>query len=277
MSRDYGRVYGTFWSSKTTASMTDDGKLLSLYLMTCTHNTIAGVFRLPDGYVTEDTGWSAERVAQGFAELFRKGFAVRCEVTKWVWVRKHLEWNKPENPNQRKSAAKIAQSVPDECSWKREFLAACSDALGMEPPACNPSETVAQPFRNQEQKQEQEQEQEQPPIPPKGGRAAKSSAVSLPTWLGAVKAKGEKSIPDGDPVLAYADEVGLPVEFLQLAWKEFRHRYSQPDAKRYRDWRAVFRKAVRGNWLKLWWLDGQQFALTTAGMQAKLAHGKEAA
>jgi hypothetical protein len=162
MSRDYGRVYGTFWSSKTTASMTDDGKLLSLYLMTCTHNTIAGVFRLPDGYVAEDTGWDAERVAQVLRELFRKGFAVRCEVTKWVWVCKHLEWNKPENPNQRKAAAKVALSVPDECTWKRQFLVACADPLGIEPPTANPSgnpfETVAEPFRNQEQEQEQEQE-----------------------------------------------------------------------------------------------------------------------
>jgi hypothetical protein len=162
MSRDYGRVYGTFWSSKTTASMTDDGKLLSLYLMTCTHNTIAGVFRLPDGYVTEDTGWDSERVAQVFAELFRKGFAVRCEVTKWVWVHKHLEWNKPENPNQRKAAAKVALSVPDECSWRAEFLASSAESLGMEPPtrnpSCNPFETVIEPFRNQEQEQEQEQE-----------------------------------------------------------------------------------------------------------------------
>jgi hypothetical protein len=137
--------------------MSDDGKLLSLYLMTCTHNTIAGVFRLPDGYVTEDTGWAAERVSKGFAELFRKGFAVRCEDTKWVWVRRHLEWNKPENPNQRKAAAKVAHSVPDDCSWKREFLSTCSDELGIEPPVWNPSETVEQPFRNQEQEQEQEQ------------------------------------------------------------------------------------------------------------------------
>ena len=52
--RDYGRVYSTFWSSETTGTMSDDGKLLSVYLMTCSHATIAGVFRLPDGYVAED-------------------------------------------------------------------------------------------------------------------------------------------------------------------------------------------------------------------------------
>jgi hypothetical protein len=109
------------------------------------------------------------------------------------------------------------------------------------------------------------------PIPPEGGK--RSGAVSLKTWTEAVKAKGEKPIPESDPVFVYADEVGIPPDFLRLAWQEFRHRYSQPESKRYRDWRAVFRKAVRGNWLKLWFLspDGS-YSLTTVGHQAMRAH-----
>ena len=155
--RDYGKVYATFWSSQTTHTLSDDGKLLALYLMTCSHSTIAGVFRLPDGYVAEDIGWDQARVQKGFAELLAKGFANRCETTKWVWVVKHLEWNKPENPNQRKSAAKIAHSIPDECAWKPAFMRACAESLGIELPAtANGSATVPKPFLNQEQKQEQE-------------------------------------------------------------------------------------------------------------------------
>ena len=89
-----------------------------------------------------------------------------------------------------------------------------------------------------------------------------------------MKAAGEKPIPEGDAVFVYADEVGIPHEFLRLAWLEFRHRYTQPDAKRYRDWRSVFRKSVRGNWLKLWWLDpaSNAYGLTTVGLQAQRAH-----
>lgn len=155
--REYGKVYSTFWSSSTTQSLSDDGRLLALYLMTCSHSTIAGVFRLPDGYVAEDLGWSGERVHQGFAELFAKGFANRCATTKWVWVVKHLEWNKPENPNQRKSAAKIAQSVPQECAWKLDFMRVCGESLGLEHlPKTNHTATVPEPFLNQEQEQEQD-------------------------------------------------------------------------------------------------------------------------
>jgi hypothetical protein len=160
--RDYGKVFSTFWSSATTAGMTDDGKLLALYLMTCSHSTIAGVFRLPDGYVSEDLVWPIERVQQSFSELLSKGFANRCETTKWVWIVKHLEWNPPENPNQRKSATKIALSIPRETCWIDEFMRACGVALTLAPlPPLNPSVTLGKGLRNQEQKQEQKQEQEQ--------------------------------------------------------------------------------------------------------------------
>lgn len=157
--RDYGKVHTSFWSSTTTRDMTEDGRTLAMYLLTSPHSTIAGVFRLPDGYVCEDLQWASERVAKGFAELFAKGFANRCETTKWVWVCKHLEWNPPENPNQRKSAAKIVQSVPEECAWKQAFMRVSAESLGLEVPAeSNPSETVPKGLLNQEQEQEQEQD-----------------------------------------------------------------------------------------------------------------------
>lgn len=157
--RDYGKVHTSFWTSETIRSLSDDGRMLAFYLMTSPHSTIAGVFRLPDGYVCEDMQWTPERVAQAFAELFANRFANRCETTKWVWVAKHLEWNPPENPNQRKSAAKVAQSVPTECAWKLDFMRVCGPLLGLDQPQqANPSETVGEPFANQEQEQEQDKD-----------------------------------------------------------------------------------------------------------------------
>ncbi|OWQ83624.1 hypothetical protein CDN99_26040 [Roseateles aquatilis] len=92
--------------------------------------------------------------------------------------------------------------------------------------------------------------------------------------MDAVQVKGEKAIPADDPVFRYADQIGLPREFLHLAWAEFKARYTAEPVKgekqkTYTDWRAVFRKAVREGWLKLWFLDGQEYALTTTGQQAQ--------
>lgn len=158
--RDYGVVHSSFWSSQTTAGGSDDSKLLALYLMTSQHSTIAGVFRLPDGYVAEDLQWALERVQQAFAELLANGFVNRCETTKWVWVCKHLKWNPPDNPNQRKAASKVALSVPDECCWKRDFMRVCGPLFGLESPdQTSPSPTVDEPIRNQNQEQNQEQDQ----------------------------------------------------------------------------------------------------------------------
>lgn len=110
------------------------------------------------------------------------------------------------------------------------------------------------------------------PIPPTGAsKPPPRTAVSLPAWLATIKAMGEKPIPDDDPVRTYAAEAGIPDDLMRLAWFEFRQRYSEPGAKRYKDWRSAFRKAVRSNWLRLWFRGDDGYALTTAGHQAKSA------
>lgn len=96
--------------------------------------------------------------------------------------------------------------------------------------------------------------------------------VSLPDYMKAKKENGEKVIPEDDPVMAYAESVGIPPEFLRICWREFVESYSD-GLKKYKDWRTVFRKAVRGNWFKLWWIDDQgAYQLTTTGRQALMAH-----
>jgi hypothetical protein len=124
---------------------------------------------------------------------------------------------------------------------------------------------------------------EEPPIPPDGGlsepvqsKTKKRSAIALQTFLDECKAKGEKPILKNDPVFAYADETGIPDEFLRLHWLEFKERYTATGAKRYTDWRSVYRKSVRGCWFKLWFLRGDgTCGLTTQGEQAKRFHGKD--
>jgi hypothetical protein len=194
--RDYGKVHTKFWSSKSVRDLSEDGRILALYLLTSPHSTIAGVFRLPDGYVCEDIQWSPERVAKGFAELFHNGFANRCETSKWVWICKHLEWNPPENPNQRKSAAKMAISIPDDCAWKPVFMRDCGELLGIsESQKSNPSVTLPKPFLNQEQ--EQEQEQEGVTVPANGSGPSMAAAICI-----ALRSIGMARTNPGNPLLA---------------------------------------------------------------------------
>lgn len=75
--RDYGKVNSSFWTSESIRSLSDDGRMLSLYLLTSPHANMTGCFRLPDGYVCEDLQWDKNRVSEGFEELSRNGFAIR--------------------------------------------------------------------------------------------------------------------------------------------------------------------------------------------------------
>jgi hypothetical protein len=120
----------------------------------------------------------------------------------------------------------------------------------------------------------------QPPIPPKGGEtdaSRKRAAIAFKTFLEQCRSLGEKPIPESDTVFDYADKAGIPMDFLRLHWLEFKDRYGAPDSKRYKDWRTVYRKSVRGNWFKLWYLRGDgACGLTTQGEQALRIHQETA-
>lgn len=180
-------------------------------------------------------------------------------------------WGKRQ-PDREDGAAERAKA------WREAKKAEKEAELSAQRTQANASE------RKQSLDKEKSREELKTPHTPQGGQPAeqdevtkRKAAVSLKTFLDECRKVGAKPIPDDDPVIAYADKVGLPHEFLGLQWREFKDRYQQPDAKRYKAWRTVFRKSVQCNWLKLWYIapDGS-YVLTTAGQQAQRSH-KEAA
>lgn len=101
---------------------------------------------------------------------------------------------------------------------------------------------------------------------PSRKRSAKQ--MTFVQWSESLPA-GEKGVPESDPIFDYAEKIDLPYDFLALHWRVFMAKYCD-SPKRYADWRAVFRNSVRGNWFKLWFIDGSnQYLLTTQGRQAE--------
>jgi hypothetical protein len=98
--------------------------------------------------------------------------------------------------------------------------------------------------------------------------------TTLAEFIAVCEAVSEMSIPADDPIFAYAERANIPVEFLELAWLEFRERHLDNPVKKYRDWRAAFRNAVRDNWYRLWRYADGQCVLTVSGEQAARVHGK---
>ena len=243
--RDYGKVHTSFWASETLRDLDDDAKLLALYLLTCTHSNMAGAFRLPAGYVTEDMGWTPERFRKGYETLSDSGFLVYCPVSKWVWIVKFLEWNKPENPNQWKAVAKFMAAIPENCSFRGKGF-----------------ERVPEQFWNS-------------PVPvpvpvPVPEKKKRSKTCTLTDWI--AELGDTDPVPADDPIFDWAAKVGIPRDWIALAWWVFEGRYTgdgQGRAKTYADWRATFRNAVREDWLKLWRAGSDGFVLTTAGQTAQ--------
>jgi hypothetical protein len=107
-------------------------------------------------------------------------------------------------------------------------------------------------------------------------RAARAS-LPLASWLEACKTSGEKAIPEDDSIFSYADKLQMNHDFILYAWLEFKRRYAEDDSKKYKDWRATFRNAVRENWFKLWFIaDDGSCGLTTRGKQVQREHSEGA-
>ena len=235
--RDYGKVHTSFWTSETTRSLSEDGRALALYLLTSPHSTIAGVFRLPDGYVCEDMQWAPERVAEGFRNLELKGFANRCETSKWVWIRKFIEWNPPENPNQRKGAIKAAMLAPKDCCWFLDFMRDCGDLLGIKPEVkVNPSETRPKPFLNQEPEPEPEQELGAP-------QAASPPVPAAPTKTG-TRLPEDWTLPNEWREWAIESRPDLDAETVADSFRDFWVAKPGKDGRKA-DWQATWRNWVR--------------------------------
>ncbi|WP_367346476.1 hypothetical protein [Stenotrophomonas bentonitica] len=110
-----------------------------------------------------------------------------------------------------------------------------------------------------------------PPGKDKGTKASrtKRDKISFSAFIDACREAGERAIRTDDPIFDFAQDAGIPREFIALAWREFaiRHRDS---GKLQKDWRAHFRDAVRRNWFKLWWCPNEGGCeLTTSGVQVK--------
>ncbi|OAE52920.1 hypothetical protein A7J71_17990 [Achromobacter insolitus] len=95
------------------------------------------------------------------------------------------------------------------------------------------------------------------------------------------KERGEKAISEHKPLLTYVEDTGLPMEFVNLAWMEFKRRHlpEGPDERRLQaDWRKHFVNCVTKGWYKLWYASADGgYSLTTVGIQAQRLHEKREA
>lgn len=127
------------------------------------------------------------------------------------------------------------------------------------------------PQRREETETEGEVPQDKPAPTPRAKRE-KSPELILADWLEQERQAGRKAISDYTAVWDFADKVGIPREWVEMGWVEFKRQFidnPKYSTQKQKDWRAHFANFVRKGWLHLWELERAtgQYRLTLAGTQ----------
>ncbi len=109
--RIYGSVPVIFWDNPDIQNLSDQAKLLAVYLLTCSHSNMIGCYRLPTGYIVEDLHWDQAQVNKLFQELIATKFLIR-EENSWLIIHEFLKWNPIQNPRQGVGVRKLFSTIP---------------------------------------------------------------------------------------------------------------------------------------------------------------------
>lgn len=109
----YTRVESKFWQDKKMRNVSYEARYLMLYLLTCQHRNILGLYFLPEPYACFDLQWDVKRFRERLGELLKIGCIEYDADAHVVFVKNYLKHNPLENPNQVKSAMEKLETVPD--------------------------------------------------------------------------------------------------------------------------------------------------------------------
>jgi hypothetical protein len=105
----YFRVSPGIWRQK----WTEPARYLALYLLTCQHRTLEGLFVLPIPYICADLKWSPESLEEPFRTLVSDGFLDYDDEEQVCLIVKALHYQPPRNPNMVKAAVRRIATVPE--------------------------------------------------------------------------------------------------------------------------------------------------------------------
>lgn len=152
-----------FWENTHTRNLSDQGKLLALYLLTGPHSNMLGSFRIPNGYISEDLNWDVSIVKSALEQLIQINFISRDEESAWLIIYDFLKWNPIQNPRQGVGVQKLFDSIPNNSTiFKPLIHCLLDDGKYLNKEFVNRLHTVSgKCVADQEQDQDQKQNQEQ--------------------------------------------------------------------------------------------------------------------
>lgn len=241
--RDYGKVAPQFWIGQTGKELKAAGHeavIVGLYLMTCPHANMIGLYYLPVLYIAHETGLGLEGAKKGLERACEAGFCTYDEDSEYVLVhamaRFQIAPSLKASDNRCKGAASELENCPNP-SLRRKFFSIYAEAFHL-PPEANPPpplEAPSKPLRSQEQEQEQEQEQKEhesanADLSPEPAEPVSDDGMPrCPTKR--IIALYHEVLPDLPPVQEFPD---ASVKMLRQRWR------SDPERQSVDWWRGYF-------------------------------------
>ena len=244
--RDYSKVSPQFWIGSTGKKLRSKGiecQLVSLYLMTCSHANMLGLYYLPKIYISHECGLTLDGASKGLNSAIEAGFCSYDDHSEMVWVYEMATYQiseqlKPED--KRVLGVQNEYNNIPECPYLLEFFNKYKSQFCMT--LARGNEAPTKPLASQEHEQEQDHKQEQEldrNASAEKSSAPKQSGKALPKDWVLPKAWGEWALSERPDLTA--DDVRKISESFKDHWLSTAN---QAKSKRA-DWEATWRNWIR--------------------------------
>lgn len=191
--RDYSKVSPQFWIGGTGKKLRAAGaeaQIVAMYLMTCPHANMIGLFYLSKVSLAHETGLGMKGASKGLASSIEAGFCRYDEDSEVIWVEEMAAYQIAVELDTKDNRCKGVQNEYDSLPanpWLEPFYERYGIPFHMGKKRSNApiqslkSEAPSERLRSQEQEQEQEQEQQQEHLPAPADAAA-PNPLNLLAW-----------------------------------------------------------------------------------------------
>lgn len=192
--RDYAKISPNFWAGTTGKELRKcpESLIVSMYLISCPHANMLGLFYVPLLYIAHETGLGLEGASKGLRWAENAGFCSYDQDTEIVWVHEMARFQIADQlkPTDKRSigAQNEYNSLPSN-PYLASFYDKYSKAFCMTQKRDNyskiasPLQAPSKPLASQEQEQEQEKEQEQKQEQEQSANAENSLEQVLKVWV----------------------------------------------------------------------------------------------
>lgn len=114
-----------YWKSAKRKGWDEATKSLGVYLLSCHHRNLEGLYFLPREYMAADHGWTLDELERPFSVLLTDGFVMYDDDAEVILLPNALAYHTPKSENHIKGAMNALQLVPNTPKlWPYFLLAA---------------------------------------------------------------------------------------------------------------------------------------------------------